>query len=69
MKLRNNKNVSFKLVTFEEDAQQTAEYWLEKSVDERLAAAAILINQRIPKDDGTGPRVQRICRIVGVPWR
>lgn len=69
MKLRNNRNISFKMVTFEEDAKQTAEYWLGKSVDERLAAAAILINQRIPKTDGTGSRVQRVCRIVGVPWR
>lgn len=68
MKLRNNRNVSFKMVTFEEDALQTADYWLKKSVDERLAAAAILINQRIPKTDGTGSRVQRVCRIVGVPW-
>jgi hypothetical protein len=37
------------MVTLEEGTQQTAEYWLTKSIDERLAAAAILINQRIPK--------------------
>ena len=56
------------MVTFEEDARQTAEYWLGKTIDERLSAAAILINQRIPKDNGTSPRVQRVCRIIGVPW-
>lgn len=57
-----------KMVTFAEDARETADFWLSKSVDERLAAAAILINQRIPKDNGTGSRIRRICKSVRVSW-
>lgn len=67
MSTRNH--VQHRMVTFEEDARLTAEYWLGKSVDERLAAAAILINQRIPKDYGTRSRVRRVCRTITVPWR
>jgi hypothetical protein len=54
------------MVTFEEDANRTAEYWLSKSIDEHLATAVILINQRISKTDGSGSRDQRV---LGVPWR
>jgi hypothetical protein len=57
------------MVTFEEDARLTAEYWLGKSVDERLAAAALLINQRIPKEYVARSRVRGIYRTVRVPWR
>ena len=32
MKLQNNRNVSFKSVTFEEDALFTADYWFKKDL-------------------------------------
>ena len=54
--------------THDEDEVATAVYWKLKTPRERLQALALLRAQKHKTSNGTGSRIQRICRIIDVPW-
>ena len=46
------------------DRQSDFEYWMTKSITERLAAIEFLREQYINFNKDVQPRLQRVCRII-----
>jgi hypothetical protein len=63
-----NGPIQVSFATHEEDEAATAAYWKSKTPRERLQALALLRSQKHKTLNGTGPRIQRVCRVVDVPW-
>jgi hypothetical protein len=63
-----NRPIHVSFATHEEDAAATAAYWKSKTPRERLEALALLRSQKHKTVDGTRPRIQRVCRVIDVPW-
>ena len=50
------------------DADDELEFWLSRPVAERIAAVEVLRNRVFGGGtDATGPRLQRVCRVVQRP--
>jgi hypothetical protein len=50
-----------------DEADDDVAYWLTRSPTERIAAVESLRRMAFGIDDGAGPRLQRVCRVVRRP--